>query len=416
MNLFALTPIIILLDIITLWGIKKTFPNFCTPRWKVICIAFFIQVLFSLLIVLIGFLLEHKARDYRMISMFYYLIGIIATIYVPKLIFSLFLLADKIISALSLLWRRHSDDFPRNSRGIIARCGFWVSILFIFMIIWGMIFGRYNYKVEHVDITINDLPSAFNGYKILQISDIHAGNSDRFVKTFQKAVKKINDLEPHLIVFTGDMVNNFSEEAIPIIPVFSQLKARDGKFAVLGNHDYGGYYEWNSQADSIADHNMLQDYIEQMGFVILNNRSVIISRYNFDRMALIGIESYGFNEHHPKQGDLEVAMESIHNIPLKVLLSHDPSFWPEKVEGKTDIDLTLSGHSHGMQIGFRLGKHLFSPAPLLGIYNWAGLYQTGNQFLYVNRGLGAIVYPGRIGMTPEITLITLWKDKLPELQ
>jgi predicted MPP superfamily phosphohydrolase len=216
-------------------------------------------------------------------------------------------------------------------------------------------------------------------------------------------------------VCTGDMVNNFSEELISLIPVFSQLEAPDGKYAVLGNHDYGGYYDWDHPADSVANLEEIKNTVEQMGFVLLNNKSVIISRYNADRMALIGVENWGIKKHHPRRANLEEAMKAVKNVPFKVLLSHDPSFWINEVENKTDITLTLSGHTHGMQMGVKFGKKQFSIAPLFGYQYGSGVYQTNKQYLYVNRGLGVVGFPGRLGMSPEISVITLWKEKiLPE--
>jgi predicted MPP superfamily phosphohydrolase len=411
MNFFIIAIQIILLDIITVWGIKRTFSQFSNLHQKGIRKAFTIQVSLSLVIVLSGFFLQHQVRDYRLFAWYYILFGLMAAVYIPKSVYALFLFVDWVVSSISRRRRRQLDIFPRGPRHIAAKYGFWSSTVFVFLILWGILFGRFSFDVDHADITITDLPPAFNGYKIVQISDVHAGSFAGFVKRFQKAVDLVNAQEPNLIVFTGDMVNNFAEEASPLIPIFSQLEARDGKYAVLGNHDYGGYFDWDSPSDSAMNHADLEYAIERMGFVLLNNRSAVISRYNDDRMALIGIENWGVAERHPKYGNLEKAMKPVQDIPLKVLLSHDPSFWPGYVEGKTDIALTLSGHTHGMQMGVKLGKKRYSPALLLRYQYSTGLYREGKQYLYVNRGLGVIGYPGRIGMSPEITVITLWKEK-----
>ncbi len=411
MNFLIIAIQIILLDIVTVWGLKRTFPPFSNLHQKGIRKAFIIQTVVSLVIVLSGFILQHQVRDYRLFAWYYYLFGLMAALYIPKSLYALFLFVDWAISAISRRRRQQLDIFPRKPRHIVAKCGFWASTVFVCLILWGIFFGRFNFTVDHVEVTIDDLPPAFNGYKIVQISDIHAGSFAGFAKRFRKAVDLINKQEPNLIVFTGDMVNNFAEEATPLIPVFSQLEARDGKYAVLGNHDYGGYFDWDSPADSAMNHADLEYAIERMGFVLLNNQSVVVSRYNDDPMALIGIENWGIAERHPKRGDLEKAMKPVRDIPFKVLLSHDPSFWDEYVEGKTDIALTLSGHTHGMQMGVKLGKKRYGPAFLFRYRHWAGLYQIGKQYLYVNRGLGVIGFPGRIGMSPEITVITLWKEK-----
>ena len=443
---------IVLLDLITLWGIKKTFPHFSARHRKSLRNAFIIQVAVSVLIVLIGHILQHQIRDYRLFASYYYLFGLVFIIYIPKSVYGFFLIADWLVSARPIRFfkpdrsrnlstrpirffkpdrsrnlsvkpiRFIKPDRFRNSRHIVAKAGFWTSLFFVFLVIWGILFGRYHFTVEQVDVAIDDLPPAFHGYKIAQISDVHAGSFVGSIQHFQKAVDLINRQEPDLIVFTGDLVNNFAEEVTPLIPIFSQLVARDGKYAVLGNHDYGGYYNWNTPADSVANHNALKNAIEQMGFVILNNQSVVIDpilpSYGLTvlpsyGLALIGTENWGTHKRHPKYGDLEKAMEPVRDIPFKVLLSHNPLFWPEHVAGKTDIALTLSGHTHGMQMGVRLGEKRLCPATLFRRrYPYGvGLYQVGTQYLYVNRGLGVIGFPGRIGMPPEITVITLRNEK-----
>ncbi|MDR1171489.1 MAG: metallophosphoesterase [Bacteroidales bacterium] len=411
MTFLIIAVLIILLDVIAVWGLKRTFPSFGNLHQKGIRKAFIIQAAVSLVIVLGGYFLQRQVHDYRLFACYYYLFGLMAALYIPKSVYALFLLVDRILSSMSRRRRQRLDIFPRESRRMVAKCGFWAGAVFVFLILWGILFGRFGFDVDRVEITVDDLPPAFNGYKIVQISDIHAGSFAGFTNRFRKAVDLVNRQEPDLIVFTGDMVNNFAGEAAPLIPIFSQLEARDGKYAVLGNHDYGGYSNWDSPADSAMNHADLECAIERMGFVLLNNRSVVISRYNHDRMALIGIENWGMAERHPRRGDLGKAMKSVQDVPFKALLSHDPSFWPEYVKGKTDIVLTLSGHTHGMQMGVKWGKKRYSPASWMHHRYWAGLYRAGKQYLYVNRGLGVIGYPGRIGMSPEITVITLWKEK-----
>jgi len=404
---------IIFLDTITLWGVKRTFPEFSSHHWRGIRIAFIIQSAVSVVAILSGFILQRHIHDYRMFAWYYYFWGLMGGIYIPKAMFAFLLIFDWVLSKFSKLYRRQFDKFPRGSRRIIAKCGFCISVALIALIVWSIFFERNLYKVDQVEVFIDNLPNAFHGYKIVLISDIHAGSFAKSTERFQKTVDLINQQEPNLIVCAGDYVNNFAEELIPLIPVFSQMNAPDGKFAVLGNHDYGGYHDWDNPADSVANHELIKDAIEQMGFELLNNRSVIVSRYNSDRMALIGVENWGIKKRHTKRGNLEIAMKPVRNIPFKVLLSHDPSFWPIAVEGKTDINLTLSGHTHGMQMGIKLGNKRFSFAPLFGFPYGTGLYQKGKQYLYVNRGLGVIGFPGRIGMAPEITVITLWKVKSP---
>ncbi len=409
MSFFIMTVLFIVLDIVTAKGIIATFPQFGVRRKRSIRTAFLIQALFASVIVLSGFFLSGNVRDYRMYAVYYYLFGLTLAIYLPKGLFVLFLIFDR-LAVKAKQRRRHGRTlYPRKSRHIPAKCGIAVCLLFMILVAWGILFGRYNYTIEPVEIRFAELPSAFDGYKIIQFSDVHAGSFFGAANRFRKAVEMINAENPDLIVFTGDMVNNFADEAAPLIPVFSQLKARDGKYAILGNHDYGGYYRWNAPADSVADHAKLENAIESMGFRLLKNQAVTLAKDSVDRVALIGVENWGVEKRHPKRGDLAQAGDSVRDVPFKILLSHDPSHWSEKIAGKTDIALTLSGHTHGMQMGIRFGKYKYSPGELNHRY-WIGLYRAGDQYLYINRGLGVIGYPGRIGMSPEITLITLRKQ------
>ena len=384
---------IIILDITTLWGIKKSFPQFSSRHRRGIKNAFIIQSAVSLFIVLGGNLLQNYVSDYRMFALYYYIFGFMSAFYIPKSIYAVFLGINLAISRLFC-------KIP------ISKYGFWICLFFIFPVIWGILFGRYNFTVENVELTFENLPEAFDGYKIVHISDIHTGSFAGFAERFQKATDLINVQNPDIIVATGDMVNNFADETVSFIPVFSQMKARDGKYAVLGNHDYGGYYKWRNDADSVANHVALKNAIEEMGLELLNNGSIVISR-DTSRIALAGVENWGVLKRHPKLGDIEKAIDTVRDIPFKILLSHDPAFWTEKVAGKTDIALTLSGHTHGMQIGLKLGKKRYNPLYLLRYRYLAGLYTKDGQFLYINRGLGVIGFPGRIGMSPEITVITL---------
>ncbi len=406
MAFWVMAALIVLLDIVTFRGIKITFPKFADRRKRGLRIAVIVQVLFSLTIVLGGFFLNGHIRDYRLFALYYYLFGLMLALYLPKVLFALFLMIDWPISALSRRKRRSRYSASRKPRHISAKFGFAVCLLLTCLVVWGILFGRHDYTINPVEVKFDSLPPAFDGYKIVQISDVHAGSFFGFTGRFQKAVEMINAQNPDLIVFTGDMVNNFAEEAYPLIPVFSELKARDGKYAVLGNHDYGVYYEWETCIEEETNLEELEQAITRMGFDLLNNRAVVLTKGNLDRIALVGVENWGIAKRHPKKGDIEQATDSVRNIPFKILLSHDPSFWTEKIEGKTDIALTLSGHTHGGQVGIKFRRKYYGPSMIEYPY-WSGLYQVGNQYLYVNRGLGVIGYPGRIGILPEITVITL---------
>ena len=394
------------LDFITERGLQKTFPRFAFFHWKMIRRVLIVQLAASATVILCGLILDRKITDYRIITWYSYFFGGVAALYLPKAVYALFLLFGR--------WIHYIRPLRRNCRHIAAKCGFWSGIVTLFIVVWGILFGKYDCTVDRVEIALENLPAAFDGYKIVQISDVHAGSFAGSFNYFQKATDMINSQQPDLIVFTGDMVNNFAEETVPLIPIFSQLRARDGKYAVLGNHDYAGYYNWKTPADSVNNHEALKSAIEQMGFVLLNNQSVAIRSYPSDSIALIGTENWGRGKNRPRYANLEKAMETVRDMPFKLLLSHDPLFWHNRVKDKADISLTLSGHTHGMQIGVKIGKKRYSFGLLHRIRYLAGLYQSNGQYLYVNRGLGVIGFPGRIGMSPEITVITLRNYKLSE--
>ncbi|MDR2038181.1 MAG: metallophosphoesterase [Bacteroidales bacterium] len=406
MSFFLTAFVLIILDTITVRGIKYIFPNFWIRHKSGIKTFFILQVIFFLFFLMGGFFLQEHTRDYRVFTVYYYLFGLMVALYSPKTIFAISLVLDIIISRTGNKKRRSRNLSPKNPSHILAKCGMVTGVCMTLIIVWGILFGRYNYDVHHVQITFDDLPVKFDGFKIAQISDVHAGSSAGMIHRFQKAVDLINQQAPDIIVFTGDMVNNFAEETYPLIPVFSGLKASGGKYAVMGNHDYGMYYKWKTPAEEKANIQNTEQAITSMGFDLLNNRSVVIEKDSLNRIAVVGIENWGIRDRHPKLGDIDIATDSVKDIPFKILLSHDPSFWAEKIKGKTDIPLTLSGHTHGMQIGARFGKRRFSPARMQYEY-WAGLYQVNRQYLYVNRGLGVIAFPGRIGMPPEITILEL---------
>ncbi len=408
MSFFIMALLIVLLDILTVWGIKQVFPRFSFRYRKGIWVVFAIQIFLSLVIVIGGFFLKNHTRDYHLFATYYYLFGVMLVVYLPKGLFAIFLIFDSLAAAIRIDRRRRRHLSPRRSPHILAKVGLMCSLLLMGTIIWGILYGRYQYTIELVEIRFSNLPSGFDGFKIVQISDIHAGSFAGSTEHFQKAVDLINAQNPDIIVFTGDMVNNFAEEAYPLVPILSKLHAQEGKYAILGNHDYGGYYDWDTPADQDANLLKLEQAIVQMGFTLLNNQAVVLSKDSVNQIAIVGIENWGYKLRHPKKGDLERATESVHHIPFKILLSHDPSFWEEKIAGKTDIQLTLSGHTHGMQMGVRLLKKRYSPAQL-EYQRWAGLYYEKGQYLYINRGLGVIGFPGRVGMSPEITVITLKK-------
>ena len=271
-------------------------------------------------------------------------------------------------------------------------------------ILYGMLRGGYRYQVRHVPLVYPDLPEAFDGLRITQLSDIHCG-SFRRPASVRRGIALANRQQSDLIVFTGDLVNNKASELEGWTDVFSQLRAPMGCYAILGNHDYGDYLSWPDAATKAANLDQLKAMERDMGFQLLENQHVVWERSG-QQLALIGVENWGKGR-FPKYGDLPKAMDGLASDAFCILLSHDPSHWDEVVSrGPYPIALTLSGHTHGMQFGLEWGRLRWSPVQY--IYpQWAGLYTHNGRCLYVNRGFGFLGFPGRVGIRPEITVLEL---------
>ena len=266
-------------------------------------------------------------------------------------------------------------------------------------IIFGATEGKQHFEVKEVEIASKDIPKSFDGYRIIQVADIHAGSWGTDTLPMQRAVNLINSLQPNLIVFTGDLVNNLASELDPFIPVFSRLRAKHGVYTVLGNHDYSTYIKWENPSLQKAELDSLKAKQAQMNWLLLNNRHVKI-QHQTDSIALIGVENSG-RPPFPDHSRLNEALEGTEGL-FKILLSHDPSHWRREVLPNTDIHLTLSGHTHDMQTS------LFGLSPAAFAYpEHSGLYEEDGQMLYVNIGLGHLLYPMRLGAWPEITMLTL---------
>ncbi|HZH95937.1 MAG TPA: metallophosphoesterase, partial [Flavisolibacter sp.] len=265
--------------------------------------------------------------------------------------------------------------------------------------------NKYNYHVKKVPLAFKNLPAAFKGLKIIHISDVHSGSFTDKSKV-QQGINKILQLKPDLILFTGDLVNNKADEMTDYVDVFRQLKAPLGVYSVLGNHDYGDYVQWPSAEEKIANLEQLKQTHANLGWKLMQNEHSIIERGG-ESIALLGVENWSAKARFPKYGRLKDAYAGAADAPFKILMSHDPSHWDAEVRTNyADIDLMLSGHTHGMQFGIDIPWLKWSPVQYV-YRQWAGLYEAGRQKLYVNRGFGFIGYPGRVGILPEITLIEL---------
>lgn len=358
-----------------------------------------------------------------------YVFAIVVGLFLAKLIATVFFLVDDIRRALVwIMGKLFSNTGARflGDGANIPRSTFlsWLGLGLGGTLFGTLLFGfgnKYNYHVRRLRLSFDNLPAGFKGLKIVQLSDIHSG-SFQDKKAVEHGVEMALKENPDLILFTGDLVNDISTEMDEYIDVFSRLKAPLGVFSVLGNHDYGDYYQWpdrdaahmeKEKAVGHRIHSPLQDASisrlkqiqQQMGWRLLMNEHLPIER-NGDRIALLGIENWGAKG-FAKYGKMSEAYKGSEVYPFKILMSHDPSHWDAEVRPKyPDVDLTLSGHTHGMQFGIE--NPYFRWSPVQWVYKqWAGLYKEGRQMLYVNRGYGFIGYPGRVGILPEITVIEL---------
>jgi predicted MPP superfamily phosphohydrolase len=324
------------------------------------------------------------------------MIGMITAVVIPRIILIILHFSGK----LSRIKRGDHVRFLTNT-GLV--------IMMVFLIIIGIstFYGRFNFKTEEVTIKIKGLNSELDGLKIVQISDMHLPCFYNHRKLLQKVMNDINALKPDLLLNTGDFIDYGWREFDGNDTILSRAKSRYGNFAILGNHDIGTYDPFFTQADRDNNILIMNNLIKASGYQVLNDEFKIV-RIGKARIALIGVLTGG-RFPHILHGDLNKAISGIDSVDLKILLSHDPNQWVEDVAGKTDIDLTLSGHTHGMQMGITTKKFRWSPSKYF-YPHWSGLYSLGHQYQYVNRGLGSSAMPFRIWMPPEITVITIKKE------
>lgn len=342
-----------------------------------------------------------------------YAVGFFIAILVPKMVLLLVMLGEDVFRVPQAVYRyftegnlAHDNYFPAR-REFISKIALGLAAIPLASIIYGIYKGRYNFKVLKYTLHFEDLPKAFDGYRITQISDIHSGSFDNAEKVHY-AVNLINEQESDVILFTGDMVNNKAEEMHPYMDIFRELKAKDGLFSILGNHDYGDYVSWESNEAKDKNLEDLKAIQKQLGFDLLLNESRYLEK-DGDRIALIGVENWGVGG-FKKAGDLKKASKHIDEKDFKILMSHDPSHWEnEVIQDAYHYHLTLSGHTHGMQFGIEIpGWIKWSPSKWRYKY-WAGIYKEMGQYINVNRGFGYLAFPGRVGIWPEITVIELKK-------
>lgn len=311
---------------------------------------------------------------------------------------------------LEHIHEEEEEEKEKISRSqFLARTGLMVGAVPFIILSRGIVKGAYDYRVRRVQLYLPNLPSGFEGLKLVQISDIHTGSfTDK--DAVYRGIQMVKQEQADLVFFTGDIVNNKTDELYPWQDMFAEIQAPMGVFSTLGNHDYGDYYsDWKGPADKQKNMDDLVKAHADMGWHLLRNQHTTLSKGS-QRIGIIGVENWGDKGRFPKYGNVEAATTNMPDVPVKLLLSHDPSHFDKIVSvDNKDIDVTFSGHTHGFQFGVEIGGFQWSPSQY--IYpHWAGMYKIGKQQLYVNRGFGFLGYPGRVGILPEITVFTLTKN------
>lgn len=334
------------------------------------------------------------------------LIGYFFISYIPKILSIIPLLISNAIDLFRYFFKNTTNQVSTDSRKkFLKQIAIGTIGVFGGSLLYGIIRGAYQLNIATTRLSFEHLPKSFHKFKIIQISDLHLGS---FLNThfLDKAIDTINSLQPDAVFFTGDLVNYQTDEAYAFENSLKKLKSKHGIFSVLGNHDYGDYVKWENNAQKKANFNDMVSFHKKLGWNLLLNNVGSIT-INNEKIDVLGVENWGAMARFPKYGNLKKTYQSSKNN-FKILLSHDPSHWESEVLSYADISLTLSGHTHGMQFGIEIPGWL-KWSPVQWIYKqWAGIYQKNNQYLYVNRGLGFIGYPGRVGISPEITLLELY--------
>ncbi|MCX6296129.1 MAG: metallophosphoesterase [Bacteroidetes bacterium] len=417
LRFLLLSILILLIDLYFYQSIKTVFANSTVFKRNLAFYIYWGFTLFSLLLFCTPsiFTFSDFPKFVRI-----YVFSFVVMVIISKLIGSVFILLDDIIRLFrwigSYLQKQEivSNEVVVNKHSI-SRLRFLnlVAVTFAALpfssFIYGMVKGAFDYKVHKIKVVLPNLPSEFNGLKIVQISDIHSGS---FVSTspLQEAMKIVMQQNADIIFFTGDLVNNEATETLPFIEELKKINAPMGVFSTLGNHDYGDYVTWETQKAKEKNLQDLKDVHAQLGWKLMMNEHIALKKGDSE-IALIGIENWGGNLNFPKYGDMKKAHAGTEKFPVKLLLSHDHSHWNMQVtEEFKDVDITFSGHTHGFQFGIEIpGLIKWSPSQFV-YKQWAGLYSKDHQYLYVNRGLGFLGYPGRVGIMPEITVMELYNS------
>ncbi len=371
-----------------------------------------IDLVSILVLVYIVYALMQFDRSVGQTQQTMFTMGLLLIVYVPKLILTFLLMGEDIFrlgagAVNYFVDYDNSTDFLKSRRKFISQIGLGIAAVPFLSLIYGMTIGKYNYRVIKQRIFFPDLPEAFDGFTITQISDIHSGSFDNPEK-INYAIDLVNEQNSDLLLFTGDIVNTDAKEMHPWIETFNRIKSHQyGKYSVLGNHDYGEYVTWPSEVAKENNFKAIKDLYGQIGFKLMLNEHTFIEK-GTEKIALVGVENWGNN--FKKAGDINKASQALSQKDFKILMSHDPSHWEHEVQHHDkNFHLTLSGHTHGMQFGIEIPGYFKWSLAQYVYKQWAGLYESKGRYVYVNRGFGFHAYPGRVGIMPEITVIELKK-------
>ncbi|WBL22071.1 metallophosphoesterase [Zunongwangia sp. HRR-M8] len=337
--------------------------------------------------------------------------GIVLAFLLAKIVIVLFLFGQDITRFFIGVFKAFSGSgySAPGRRKFVSQLALGLAAIPFVSVLYGMFKGKYDFRVLNYTLHFEDLPDAFDGYRIAQISDVHSGSFDNHEKV-SYGIDLLNKQKTDVVFFTGDLVNNMATEMNDWKSLFSTIKAKDGVYSILGNHDYGDYVDWSSAEAKAQNLKKLKATHAEMGWDLLLNEHRYLEK-NGEKIAVVGVENWG-GGHFKKAGDLDLAGKNVADKDFKILLSHDPSHWQEKVKNHNKFyHLTLSGHTHGMQFGIEIpGFIKWSPAKYR-YKNWAGIYQENQRYINVNRGFGYLAFPGRVGIWPEISVIELRKGK-----
>ena len=370
------------------------------------------KIVSAVLFVILFYYFSKFDRSAGMTRTNMYTMGAMLLVLVPKMVLTFFMFAEDIVRVIVgcanfFINTNSNESFLISRRKFVSQIGLGIAAIPFISLIYGITIGRYNFKVIKQRLFFKDLPDDFDGFQITHISDVHSGSFDNPEK-IEYAIDLINQQNSDLILFTGDIVNNKAEEMHPWIDTFNKIKAHKyGKFSVLGNHDYGAYIDFPSPKEKLQNFENIKNLYGQIGFDLLLNEHKFIQKGN-SKLAIVGVENWGkgFGEN----GDINKASKNLTKDDFKILMSHDPSHWEYQIKNHDKhFQLTLSGHTHGMQFGIEIPGIIKWSLAQYVYKQWAGLYENLGRYIYVNRGFGFHAFPGRVGIMPEITVIELKK-------